>query len=233
MKRKTYGCPVEAGVDFPTEEEIEKLLTEDRPQYRPLIYVAIYGGLRASELRGLRWGDVDLGEGKITIRRRADRYQEIGSPKAANSRRTVRLTSSTVLALKEWRLATKFNSPDSLVFPNGNGAVENLPNIHRRGLGVLQVRVGITDLTAIRAEHPKLSESRIRAIGALQPKYGLKAFRHAAASRFLKVGFNVKEVQEMMGHSSSQVTLDVYSHLIPDPKGSAEKLARLEGRIVG
>jgi integrase len=230
---KRHEKQIEAGVDFPTEDEIEKLLTEDRPRYRPLIYVAIYGGLRASELRGLRWGDVDLGEGEITVRQRADRYQKIGSPKGADSRRTVPLPSSAVLSLKEWKLASKFNSPDSLVFPNGEGAVENLPNIHRRGLGILQVRVGITDLAPIRAAHPKMTETDIRELAAVHPKYGLKAFRHAAGTRFLKVGFNVKETQIMMGHSSAQITLDVYGHLIPDQKGNAEKLARLEGRLVG
>jgi integrase len=230
---KRHEKQINPGVDFPTEDEIEKLLTEDRPQYRPLIYVAIYGGLRASELRGLRWGDVDLGEGAITVRQRADRYQQIGAPKADSSKRKVELPSSAVLALKEWKLATKFNSPDSLVFPNGKGEVENLPNIHRRCLGILQVRVGITDLAPFRAKHPKLSEVEIRELAAVHPKYGLKAFRHAAATRALKVGFNVKEVQLMMGHASSQITLDVYSHLLPDQKGDAEKLAKLEGRLVG
>jgi integrase len=169
-------------------------------------------------------------KGEITVRQRADRYQEIGSPKASKSRRTVPLTPACVLALKEWKLACP--SKD-LVFPNGNGAIENLPNIHRRGLGALQVKTGITDLRPIREQYPDLSEARLRAIATLQPKYGLKAFRHAAASRFLKAGFNVKETQEMMGHASSQITLDVYSHLIPDPKGNAEKLAKLEGRLAG
>ena len=50
---------------------------------------AIFTGLRASELRGLRWDDVDLKRGELHVRQRADRYGVIGKPKSAAGERTI------------------------------------------------------------------------------------------------------------------------------------------------
>ena len=55
---------------------------------------AIFTGLRASELRGLRWQDVDLKSGELHVRQRADRYSEIGKPKSKAGTRTVPLRAA-------------------------------------------------------------------------------------------------------------------------------------------
>jgi len=77
--------------------------------------------LRASELRGLAWSDVDLKEGVLAVRQRADLYCTIGSPKSASSRREVPLMPIVVNTLREWKLACPKSDLD-LVFPTGNGA---------------------------------------------------------------------------------------------------------------
>ena len=59
-------------------------------RWRPMLLTAIFTGLRASELRGLRWADVDLKRGEIHVRQRADRYNEIGPPKSEAGERTCR-----------------------------------------------------------------------------------------------------------------------------------------------
>jgi integrase len=61
--------------------------------------------------------------------------------------------------------------------------------------------------------------------------YGLHAFRHAAASLFIQEGWSPKRVQELMGHSSIQVTFNTYGHLfaVPDEK---DELQRLQARLV-
>lgn len=56
-----------------------------------LLLTAALTGLRASELRGLRWSDVDLKACEIHVRQRADRYRAIGNPKSAASRRSIPL----------------------------------------------------------------------------------------------------------------------------------------------
>ena len=72
-------------------------------RWRPLLLTAIFTGLRASELRGLRWSDVDLKRGELHVRQRADRYGEIGRPKSEAGERTVPLPPMVVTALREHR----------------------------------------------------------------------------------------------------------------------------------
>src|SRR6516165_8767018 len=73
-------------------------------KYRPLLLTAIFTGLRASELRGLRWEDVDLPHAKLHVRQRADWYNKIDKPKSESSERTVPLTPIVVNTLREWKL---------------------------------------------------------------------------------------------------------------------------------
>ena len=74
-------------------------------RWRPMLLTAIFTGLRASELRGLRWADVDLKRGEIHVRQRADRYNKIGPPKSEAGERTIPLPPMVVNALREASLA--------------------------------------------------------------------------------------------------------------------------------
>ena len=73
----------------------------------------------------------------------------------------------------------------------------------------------------------------IPAKGRAKPKYGLQAFRHAAASLFIDQAFTPKRVQAIMGHSSIQVTYDIYGHLFPSPDDDAAAMAQIQARLVG
>jgi integrase len=81
------------GIDIPAPAEMRaivgKLDAADR--HRVLLLTAIFTGLRASELRGLLWDDVDLKRGELHVRRRADRYGKFGRPKSEAGERTVPL----------------------------------------------------------------------------------------------------------------------------------------------
>ena len=57
---------LKVGVDIPTAEEIKAILAAAGPRVRPLLLTAVFTGLRSSELRGLRWSDVDLKHGEAT-----------------------------------------------------------------------------------------------------------------------------------------------------------------------
>ena len=96
--------------------------------------------LRASELRGLRWEDVDLSKNELHVRRRADRYNKIGKPKSAAGARTVPLIPYVVNVLREHKLASK--TKDGLVFPNGKGKIDSLANIVGFGLKPAMIRAG-------------------------------------------------------------------------------------------
>jgi integrase len=204
---------LEVGVDIPTKDEIRAMLNAAEGRWRPLIVTAVFTGLRASELRGLTWNDIDLQAGTLSVRQRADRWNTIGSPKSASGKRAVPLAPMVVNTLKEWRL----NCPKGelgLVFPNKIGNIERLETIRRLGLGPLQLKAGIT------------TDRR-------HPKYGLHSLRHAAASLFIEEGWSAKRVQTVIGHSSIQMTFNVYGHLFPSPDDDREAMRRLQARLVG
>jgi integrase len=199
---------LKVGVDIPTREEIKALVEAVKGRWRPILLTAIFTGLRASELRGLRWADVDLEKRELHVRQRADRYSAIGKPKSESGERTVPLTPIVVNTLREWRLACP-KSDLGLVFPTGAGNVENHSNILHRGLGPTLISAGITTADGL-------------------PKYGLHSFRHFYASwcinRRVDGGLELpaKVVQERLGHSSIMMTMDVYGHLFPRGDDSAE-----------
>jgi integrase len=139
-------------------------------KWRPLIVTSIFTGLRASELRGLRQVDVDLDKKVLTVRQRADFENNIGDPKTGVGNREVPLAPIVVNTLREWRLIiTCPKGSQNLAFPHDTGGVQSYGNI-RYALGRIEAAVGLSD-----KDHPK---------------YGLHAFRHAAASLFIKQGFS-------------------------------------------
>lgn len=118
---------LKVGEDIPTRE-IKALVGALSGRWRPLLLTAIFTGLRASELRGLRWRDVDLDRREIHVRQRADHFNEIGKPKSISGERKVPAPPIVINALREWKLACPKGKLD-LVFPNGAGHVEQLNNI--------------------------------------------------------------------------------------------------------
>ncbi|MET3925974.1 tyrosine-type recombinase/integrase [Devosia sp. 2618] len=202
---------LEVGIDIPTTAEVKALIGAATGRWRPLIITAVFTGLRASELRGLRWADVDFSGAMLHVRQRADRYHAIGMPKTDAGQRKVPLTPMTVNVLKEWKLACPKGEMD-LVFPTGAGKVEGHSNLVNRGLIPTMISAGVTTVTG-RDEggHP-----------ITVAKYsGLHALRHWFASWCINrradggLELTPKAVQERMGHSNIAVTLDTYSHLFP------------------
>jgi integrase len=98
-------------------------------RWRRFIVTAIFTGLRASELSGLKWGDVDL-DGRVLhvlhVRHRADRRNVLGNPKSEPGKRDIPLVPIAVNALREWKLMCPKGEAD-LVFPTGRGTCRSHP----------------------------------------------------------------------------------------------------------
>jgi integrase len=200
------------GVDIPTPDEIRAWLPHLDGQWRPLFLTAIFTGLRSSELRGLRWADVDIKRSELHVRQRIDKFNKMGALKSESSERVVPLPPTLLTVLREWKLACP-KGPLDLVFPNGAGKPESHPNIVQRGLQPTMIAAGLT------------KKNRTA-------KYtGLHALRHFFASwcinRRVDGGLELplKVVQARMGHSTIQLTADCYGHLFPRGDDSAELAA--------
>ena len=110
---------LKVGVDIPSPDEIRALIGALDGRWRPLLLTAIFTGLRSSELRGLRWADVDLKRGEIHVRQRADRFNTIGRLKSESGERTVPMPPMVVNMLREHRVACP------------NGATPGISSAHR------------------------------------------------------------------------------------------------------
>lgn len=207
-------------VEIPTQEEVRQILDQLHGKanqdsaffaklwrrYQAMIMTMVMTGLRPSELRGLPWCNVDLREATITIDQRADEKNLIGKPKSAAGYRTLQIPRELVGILRRWQV----ECPPGhlrLVFPNWQGNVEGLPNIHRRCWYPLQEKAGIVD-------------------GEGKGKYHLYALRHFRASILIDSGASAKEIMVEMGHSSIQMTYDTYGHLMKD--NEAQRRERTE-----
>lgn len=203
---------LEVGRDIPTPEEVRALIAEASGYIRALLTVVVFTGLRASEVRAIRWVDVYLDERRILwVRQRADKWNSISFMlKSDTSYRSVPMSPFVVNTLKEWKLARR----GELVFGNGVGNVESLPNIWNRHLAPLQVAAGIVGEDG-------------------RAKYGLHAFRHFFASWRLDQGDTIKRVSAMLGHTNSVITATTYEHLMPQEdqhkRFEAGERALLEG----
>jgi len=102
--KATQRRGLEVGTDIPTLAEIKAIIGVEG-RWRPLLMTAALTGLRASELRGLRWSDVDLAKAEIRVRQRADRFNDIGAPKSRAGERTVPLVHTLVKTLQVWSVA--------------------------------------------------------------------------------------------------------------------------------
>jgi integrase len=231
VKKRNKG-KLAIGHDIPSKEEVQTILSKADARWRPLFVTAIFTGMRSSELRGLAWDQVDFAENVINVRQRADHWGTMGPPKSAAGDRKIPMSPMVVNVLKEWRLACPRTRGGEgaerrlwLVFPNGDGNVENHANIANRGFYALQLAAGITE--------PDPEEKDETGKPVMRPKYGMHALRHFFASWAIEQGFSPKRLQVLLGHSSIQMTFDVYGHLFPSLEDDHAKFAAGELALIG
>jgi integrase len=166
-----------------------------------LYVVAVTAGLRRGELQGLKWEDLDLEAGTLQVRRTLSEPRGgyiFEAPKSGKGR-NIRLTQRATTALtkhrkrqleERMRLGILWQAHD-LVFPSGAGTPLSGGNLNRAFKALLK-RAGLS--------------SMIR----------FHDLRHTCATLLLRQGVNPKFVQELLGHGDVSLTLNVYSHILPD-----------------
>lgn len=193
---------------IPTKAQIKQLIDSAPARHKPLVITALLTGMRSSELRGLSRDHVDLDKGFIHVKKRADRYNEMGAPKSRAGIRTIPMAPSVLSTLQEWRQRCP-KGELNLVFPNGAGNVEGHANIYHRMFKPLMISCDLVDADG-------------------KPLFGFHSFRHAAASLFIEQGWNAKRIQVLLGHSSVNMTFDVYGHLFHNPEEDSVQMAKME-----
>jgi integrase len=173
-------------------------------RHEVLFLVALTTGMRPSEYLALQWNDIEFDSSRIQVLRSLDWRRkgqwEFSGPKTARSRRSIPIPAEVLNRLQEHR---RFQAEErlkvgpswndhSLVFCDRKGEPLDRQNLLRRHL------------------RPLLKKAET------SPDLTLYGLRHSCATLMLAAGIHPKVVSERLGHSSITITLDVYSHVLPN-----------------
>jgi len=181
-------------------EKIRELLAALPEPSRSLAHLLVFTGLRIGELLALRWQDVDLERGLLRVTQSV--YEgHFDEPKTQRSRRSVPLGAMSIEILSARKSAGV--NPDALVFSTETGTSFDRHNLVTRQLKPTCKKLGLTGV-------------------------GWHKLRHAHATLLDAVGTPLGTVQALLGHSSSEITREVYLHSIPaDAQAAVQKVEDL------
>ena len=190
-----------------TPEQAKRLLAVAHGDRLEALYVlAITAGLREGELLGLRWDDIDLERRLLQVRRQLTRTRvglSFSTPKRGKAR-VVKLTATAVAALEGHKIAqdeerTRLGAlwqETGLVFTSTVGTPVDVGNLTYRSFRPLLERADL-------------------------PRIRFHDLRHTCATLLLSRRTHPKIVQEMLGHANISMTMDTYSHVLPDMQEKA------------
>ena len=205
----------------PKKKEISPLSSEQAKafleavrgnRFEAAFVVALHCGLREGEILGLKWSDVDLDAGTLQVRRTLSEALagRLFEPPKNGKGRSVKLTARAVEALRN-HLTRQIEEIESLgdryrdqglVFPSQVGTPMNAKNLTARSFKPLLKKAGLPDIR-------------------------FHDLRHTFATLMLQNGEHPKVVQEMLGHATIAITMDTYSHVLPNMQRDA--VERLRG----
>ena len=188
----------------PEQSAIRKAISDH--QDMPAL-LSLYTGMRLGEICALKWTDIDWKNQTITIRRTAQRIAQglngrtgtktkliIGTPKSLRSVRTIPVPAFVLAQLYE---LAQGKASDQYVFG-----------------------------TSVNAAEPRTIQRRF---ASLMKKLGIKGahfhtLRHSFATRLVEMGVDIKTISTLLGHGSTQTTLDYYAHSLPQLQRAAVNL---------
>lgn len=181
-----------------------------------LVTLTLLTGMRQGEALGLRWQDVDLEAGTLSVRhalQRLDGKAQLVEPKTTRSRRNLPLSPALVAALREHRK----RQLEERLWAGSRWQEADY---------VFSTRIG-TPLDG--TEVTKRFQALLAAGGA--PRMRFHDLRHGAASLLLAQGVHPRVVMEQLGHSTIALTMNTYSHVVPDLQ--REAVTRLDALLSG
>lgn len=201
--------------NFLTKEELREFLklaqTATLSYFFPLVHLMSYTGLRQGEAIALKWSDIDFENKKITVDKTAARIKEkqtLQTPKTKNSKRVISIDPTTLSILKSWKKdqikiyfknGKHFEGDNNFIFTNQRGDWVHIHNF------IPYFKRFVTD----------------HKLKPITP-HGL---RHTHASLLFSAGVEPKNISDRLGHSTVQITLDLYTHITEEQRtDTVEKL---------
>lgn len=194
--------------NFLTKEELKEFLklAQDTTlsYFFPLVHLMSYTGLRQGEALALKWSDIDFENKKITVNKTAARIKEkqtLQTPKTKNSKRVISIDPVTLSILRSWKKdqikiyfknGKHFKGDENFIFTNQRGEWVHIHNF-------------------IRYFKRFIADHKLKPI----TPHGL---RHTHASLLFSAGVEPKNISDRLGHSTVQITLDLYTHITEEQR---------------
>ena len=190
-------------------KEVRSLLGALAMREQTMVLFDVVTGLRASELFGLKWVDIDFNKNEVSVTRSVV-MQVVGSCKTEASQKSVPLDPVLARTLCTWRDHAKYKAAGDWVFasPFSKGRKPYWgQSIMSNQIRKVARRVGISK------------------------KIGWHTFRHTCATLLRASGADIKVVQELLRHASCRVTLDTYTQAVTEQKRAAQN--KIAGMVRG
>ena len=194
--------------NFLTKEELKEFLklaqNTTLSYFFPLVHLMSYTGLRQGEALALKWSDIDFENKKITVNKTAARIKEkqtLQTPKTKNSKRVISIDPATLSILRSWKKdqikiyfknGKHFEGDENFIFTNQRGEWVHIHNF-------------------IRYFKRFIADHKLKPI----TPHGL---RHTHASLLFSAGVEPKNISDRLGHSTVQITLDLYTHITEEQR---------------
>lgn len=186
----------------------------------PLYLLALSTGMRRGEILGLRWKDIDWANSALYVQQTLVSTKDglkLEPPKTEKSRRRVALSKGVLEVLKAHRKKQMedffvLGGPEAIkemVFTSEAGTLINPRNLNRNFKYLIK---------KANEDYKKQHQDQKEDVLPTIPFHGL---RHTHATLMLKAGAHTKVVSERLGHARTSITMDIYSHVLPDMQAEA------------
>jgi integrase len=195
----------ETELDILSLKEVRLLCETADESLATLIAVLAYSGLRIGEALGLKWRDVDFDVHCIRVERTWTKHNAWSTPKSRRSRRAVPMTPRLETILHDAYNESGFPSPETVIFSGDGERPYDHSNVRRKF-------------------NKALNSAGLRHVR-------IHDLRHTFSTNMLACGCSIKALQNALGHSSAQLTLDTYAHYIPE--SASEAIIRFDALLSG
>ena len=210
---------------------------KETPKYShwyPVFFIMVNSGMRVGELTGLRWQDVDMERGVISVnhtlvyynhRDEFGTYYSINTPKTEAGIREIPMVAGVKEAFEMERqyqetlgiqCKARIDGYENFVFVNRYGQIQSQGTLNK---AIKRIMRDCNDEVLLKHD--------LESDPVLLPNFSCHVLRHTFATRLCESGINIKVIQSVLGHCDISTTMDIYVDVMNDTK--KKELANFDG----